>query len=75
MYIKYNLETKSSTFMEIWFLLFLFFYAEDLFYNVKVSHIKSNKVRGHFLSKHALLKISFLIVLVIRALLLRIFII
>ena len=74
MYIKYNLEAKSSTFMETLFFLFLFFYAKDLFYNAKVSYIKFNKVRGHFLSKHALLKISLLIVLVIRALLLHIFI-
>ena len=41
----------------------------DLFFDAKVSCSKVNKVRGHLLSKHAILDIGLLIVLIKRALL------
>ena len=42
---------------------------EDLFFNAKVSDSKVNEVRDHLLSKHALLEVGLLIVLIIRTLL------
>ena len=40
---------------------------KDLFFDVKVSCSEVNKVRNHLLSKHAILDISLLIVLIKRA--------
>ena len=41
---------------------------EDLFFNAKVSDSKVNEVQDHLLSKHAILGVCLLIVLIIRIL-------
>ena len=113
MYIKNISETKSSTFMEKFFLwnqrkisLFLFLFSclllpiaiynvwtllvvgilkkisrdgnplsnylsvqENLLFDAKVSYSKVNKVRGHLLSKQAILEIGLIIVLITTTLL------